>query len=77
MNLTLSALLLVLLSSSGLSVEVDLGEVVFVILSQSNRVIAEQADRQRQELTIQLKHEGVQEPKIFDLHNDWTMHGKI
>ena len=76
MNSLLIVPLAFALTNLGHSAETDLNEVVFVILSQSNPVHAEQADRQRQELTTQLKNEGVKVPKIFDLHNDWTMDGE-
>ena len=54
----------------------DLGQVVFVILSQSNWFHARQGDIQRERLKTQLTEDGVKEPLIFDFHNDWKMDGK-
>ncbi len=54
----------------------DLGQVVFVILSQSNWFHAQQGDIQRERIKTQLSEDGVKLPRIFDLHNDWTMDGK-
>jgi hypothetical protein len=54
---------------------IKLDEVVFVILSQSNYLHAKLGDVQREKLKGQLKEFGVKQPKVFDLHNDWKMHG--
>jgi hypothetical protein len=54
---------------------IKLDEVVFVILTQSNYLHAQLGDVQREKLKSQLKEFGVKEPQVFDLHNDWKMHG--
>ena len=51
-------------------------DAIFVILSQQNYRHAQLGDIQRENLMVKLKSRGVQEPQVYDLHNDWTMHGE-
>ena len=77
MNFILTFLLFVFLTFTIVScLSYDLGQVVFVILSQSNWFHARQGDIQRERLKTQLTEDGVKEPLIFDLHKDWKMDGK-
>ena len=66
----ISNLLAVAFSSSD-----DLNQVVFVILSQKSRRHVNIAQETREKLTSKLLEDGVEEPLIFDLHNDWQMAG--
>ena len=66
---------LFLLSSLAVTYSYDLNQVVFVILSQTGRRHEDIAQETREKLTKVLREDGVEEPQIFDLHNDWRMTG--
>jgi hypothetical protein len=65
----LSNLLAVAFSSN------DLNQAVFVILSQRSHRHINIAQETREKLKTNLLADGVKEPLIFDLHNDWQMSG--
>ena len=54
---------------------VDFNQVVFVILSQSDSHHAKISEETKTILIESLIKENVSNPKVFDLHNDWTVSG--
>ena len=54
-----------------LALTCDLSQVVFVIMSQTGRRHVTIAEETRENLSKKLIEDGVKEPLIFDLHNDW------
>jgi hypothetical protein len=55
--------------------DVDLGQVVFTILSQSHERHAEIASRTKENLVQKLFTEGLSSPQVFTLHQDLPLHG--